>query len=111
MSALVAIRIASWCSRSGSKRFEASSSVATCSASRRRIASGWRPGAASARAASAAISSRRPSPGSPQGLALVAAHRGKLGQGLLEAGDHRRLGGASVVLAFVLVEDFDDTLE
>ena len=50
MSALEAIRIASWCRRSGSKRVDVSSSAAICSASRALIASAFRPGAASARA-------------------------------------------------------------
>ena len=95
--------------RSGST---VSSSAAICSASRALIASGWRPGAASARAVSAAISSSRaaqharraPSPSCRRISARLAS-------AVREARDDRRLGGAAVVLALVLVDDLDHALD
>ncbi len=75
------------------------------------IASARRPGAASARAASAAISVTRCVriwPSASPSRARMATSSATV---VLEAGDHRGFGGAPILLALVLVEDLDHALE
>ena len=85
---------------------------AICSASRFLIASGWRPGAASARADERRdlVEPRRQD--CAERLAFVPAHRRESPFSAVdEAGDDRGFGGASLLLGLLCVVDLDHALE
>ena len=84
--------------------------AAICSARRALIASGRRPGAASARAVSVAISSRRDAQQSSERNALVPAHLRERLERPGAARDHRGLGSQALLLAVLLLGDLDHAL-
>ena len=75
------------------------------------IASGLRPGVASARAASAAISSSRAASTWPSAAPSVRRISREPFERLREARDDRRLGGAALVLALLGLGHLDHALE
>ena len=111
MSALVASRIASWCSRSGSKRSRGLEQRRHLLGQPRLDRLGLAPGRASARAVERCdfVEPRRQQP--PSAVAFALPHLDKRRQRFGEAGDDRRLGGATILFALVLLGDFHHALE
>ena len=112
MSALEAIRIASWCSRSGSKRVDVSSRAAICSASRALIASGLPPGRSlGARGQRGDLVEPRAQHARRAPRPRAGASRQGSASAVAEARDDRGLGGAAILLALILVDHLDHALE